>query len=61
MCGTHSGMISMWDLRTYQKIADYDNVHTKKYDEGVLCLWSAGDIFISGGADGAVKIFNWFF
>lgn len=48
----------MWDLRTYQKIADYDNVHTKKYDEGVLCLWSAGDIFISGGADGAVKIFN---
>jgi hypothetical protein len=32
VCGTHSGGISVWDLRNYQMIQEFNKSHAVKYD-----------------------------
>lgn len=58
VCGTHSGSLSIWDLRKYQKVLQFEKCHQTKYDEGILCLWAQPDRVFTGGADGSIKIFS---
>jgi WD40 repeat protein len=58
VCGTHNGSISVWDLRKYAKILEFEKCHQTKYDEGVLCVWADCNKIVSGGADGSIKIFS---
>lgn len=57
--GCHDGSIRYWDIRNYNLIHDVA-CHRKKYDEGVLALYSAKSLktIFSAGSDGLIKGFK---
>ena len=59
LTSSHTGEIKLWDMRT-QKVLKTTNAHTKKYDEGTLCLaiHPSLPLFASGGADSVIKLYD---
>lgn len=58
--GSHDGSVRIWDLRNYKNTAEIQKAHSRKYDEGVMCVATHNNIpfFASGGADCMINIYE---
>ena len=57
---SHDGSVKVWDLRNWKLVGDLTSAHSKKFDEGAMCLasHSHAPFFASGGADCLINIFE---
>lgn len=56
VAGTHTGLLSLVDLRKYQIVKEVKNCHNRKYDESIQCMIVRGESEVmTGGTDGIIK------
>ena len=58
--GSHDGSIKIWDLRNHRCVGEVSKAHSRKFDEGVMCIDNHNGIpfFASGGADCIINIYE---
>jgi len=58
--GSHDGTIKIWDLRNHKCVGEVSKGHSRKFDEGVMCIDNHSGIpfFASGGADCIINIYE---